>query len=204
MPPDYTVPETENAERILREGWTLFQAKGYHGVAIDELCHRCGITKPTLYYYFHDKENLYVQVLMHRMRGFRAVIESGAPLPDRLYSVALTMIESFETGLMAMMRDVAHIQNAGLRRFVEQGFHAELLGPLTELARSGIDRGELAKGDPSFLAWAFLGLVSTFVTKERALGFDQPALAHRVVTLFLKGAGEPSAAPRARNQRGRS
>ncbi len=39
----------ENAERILDEGWRLFQQKGYRGVTVDELCLRCGITKPTLY-----------------------------------------------------------------------------------------------------------------------------------------------------------
>jgi hypothetical protein len=34
-----------NAERILQEGWELFQQKGYRGVSVDELCQRCQITK---------------------------------------------------------------------------------------------------------------------------------------------------------------
>ncbi len=49
---------TPNKELILQEGWRLFQQKGYRGVSTDELCERCSITKPTLYYYFQDKENL--------------------------------------------------------------------------------------------------------------------------------------------------
>ncbi|MBV5350315.1 helix-turn-helix transcriptional regulator, partial [bacterium] len=52
--------ENVNAERILQDGWELFQQKGYRGVSVDEICLRCGITKPTLYYYFKDKENLFV------------------------------------------------------------------------------------------------------------------------------------------------
>jgi TetR/AcrR family transcriptional regulator len=66
-----------NAERILQDGWELFQQKGYRGVSVDELCERCQITKPTLYYYFKDKEDLFIEVLLHRLHGFREVIENS-------------------------------------------------------------------------------------------------------------------------------
>ena len=42
------VPTNENAERIVREAWELFQLRGYRGTSVAELCERCGITKPTL------------------------------------------------------------------------------------------------------------------------------------------------------------
>ena len=32
----------ENAERILEEGWRLFQQKGYRGVTVDEVYLSCG------------------------------------------------------------------------------------------------------------------------------------------------------------------
>jgi len=51
-------PEHENANRILAMAWRLFQQKGYKGVTIDEICSGCGLTKPTLYYYYRDKEGL--------------------------------------------------------------------------------------------------------------------------------------------------
>ena len=63
--------EHENAERIMEESWKLFQQKGYRGVSVDELCLRCRLSKPTLYYYFQDKENLFVQVLQYKLQGFR-------------------------------------------------------------------------------------------------------------------------------------
>jgi TetR/AcrR family transcriptional regulator len=58
-----------NARKILDEAWSLFQATGYRGVSMDEVCRRCRITKPTLYYYFRDKETLYLQTLLHQLRG---------------------------------------------------------------------------------------------------------------------------------------
>ena len=46
--------EHENAGRILAIAWELFQQKGYRGATVDEICERCHLTKPTLYYYFND------------------------------------------------------------------------------------------------------------------------------------------------------
>ena len=69
------VPRNDNTERIFREAWELFQARGYRGASMDELCRRCGITKPTLYYYFKDKETLYLHVVLRQLQGFRAIMQ---------------------------------------------------------------------------------------------------------------------------------
>ena len=81
---DNLILDHENAERILNEGWKLFQQKGYRGVTIDELCLNCGLSKPTVYYYFQDKENLFVQVLKYKLHGFHSVIEQPGTLATRL------------------------------------------------------------------------------------------------------------------------
>lgn len=66
------VPSNENTERIFEEAWLMFQQLGYRGTSVDELCQRCGITKPTLYYYFGNKETLFIQVLgACQLHGFR-------------------------------------------------------------------------------------------------------------------------------------
>ena len=101
--------EHENAVRILEESWTLFQQKGYRGVNIDELCRRCELTKPTLYYYFQDKENLFVQVLRYKLHGFRTVIEEPGLLPRRLERVAVSILTSFQTQYTALLRDREHL-----------------------------------------------------------------------------------------------
>lgn len=49
---------TDNAENILSQALMLFSARGYEAVGVQELCDASGITKPTLYYYFGNKEGL--------------------------------------------------------------------------------------------------------------------------------------------------
>ena len=82
------VPVNDNTERIFHEAWLMFQELGYRGASIDELCQRCGLTKPTLYYYFGNKERLFIQVMVRQLQGYRAILQSTDPLVARLEVLA--------------------------------------------------------------------------------------------------------------------
>ena len=125
------VPRNENTERIFREAWELFQARGYRGASMDELCRRCGITKPTLYYYFRDKETLYLHVVLRQLQGFRAIMQEQASLSDRLIRLATLALSGFDASISAMMRDMTHIKEPSYHQAIGQAFQEELLGPLT-------------------------------------------------------------------------
>ena len=47
-------------EKVLREATRLFAAKGFNGVSIREICEAVAITKPSLYYYFPSKADLFM------------------------------------------------------------------------------------------------------------------------------------------------
>jgi AcrR family transcriptional regulator len=178
----------ENAERILEEGWRLFQQKGYRGVTVDELCLRCGITKPTLYYYFDDKENLFVQVLQHRLRGFHTEVERPGSLAERLQYVAANILDNFQTEYSALLRDREHLKKPENLTKIREAFRGELFGPLFGLMQAGIERGELAADNPEVLTLIFLGIVNNFIGKAAELGVDNPALARQLTAYFLTGA----------------
>jgi AcrR family transcriptional regulator len=179
--------EHANAENILQDGWELFQQKGYLGVSMDEICQRCGITKPTLYYYFKNKENLFVEVLLRRLKGFREVIEQGGTLDERLERVVVVMFDSFKTDYSYLVRDLEHIklpENAGR---VQGAFSAELFIPITALMQSAVNDGQLS-GDAKFLAHLFMGIVESYIARAEEYGLDNQALAKKLVVFFLKGA----------------
>jgi AcrR family transcriptional regulator len=178
----------ENAERILEEGWRMFQQKGYRGVTVDELCQRCGITKPTLYYYFEDKENLFVQVLQHRLRGFHKEVERPGTLGERLQYVAANILESFQMEYSALLRDREHLKKPENLSQIREAFREELFGPLYNLMQAGIDQGELRPENPEVLTLIYLGMVNNFIGKAAELGTDHAALARRLTDYFLYGA----------------
>jgi len=178
--------EHDTAERILQDGWELFQQKGYRGVSTDELCLRCGITKPTLYYYFQDKEDLFVEVLLHRLRGFHEVIEQAGDLEQRLERIAAAMLDGFQVNYAHLMHDLEHIKREENAARVRQAFADELLSPTTALMQSAVDAGELS-GEAKFLAHLFMGMVESYIAHSREYG-DNQILANKLTTFFLKGA----------------
>jgi len=179
--------ENVNAERILQDGWELFQQKGYRGVSVDEICRRCGITKPTLYYYFQDKENLFVEVLLRRLRGFHEVIEQSGPLDQRLERIVLSMLDSFPTSYSHLVHDLEHISKAENVERVRKAFADELFTPITALMKSAVNSGEIS-GDEKFLSHLFMGIVENYISRAREFGDENKILAKKLVAFFLKGA----------------
>lgn len=178
----------ETAERILAEAWDLFQSKGYRGVSMDELCQRSGITKPTLYYYFHNKEALYIQTMLRQLRGYRALMEQHAPLQARLTQLATLLLQQYRVSVPVMLRDMEHIHEVRYHQIVDEAFEREFLGPIAAAMEDGVARGELRPGSSHIYAWVYLGLINTFVGGEPKHTASREELAAHLVDLFFNGA----------------
>ncbi|GAP16116.1 transcriptional regulator [Longilinea arvoryzae] len=179
--------EHETARCILEEGWQLFQQKGYRGVSIDELCLRCKLSKPTLYYYFQDKENLFVQILQYKLHGFREIIERPGSLRERLQAIAAEILDSFQTDYSSLLRDREHLKRPENLVRIRDAFHNELFGPMIALMQAGIDAGELRRDDPTLLALIFMGSVNNFIGKAADLHTDNPSLAGKLTDYYIEG-----------------
>lgn len=182
--------EHESAERILNTAWQLFQQKGYRGVSVDEICSRCGLTKPTLYYYFHDKEDLFVAVLTRELRRFQDVLEQPGGLEQRLQRMAAAVLDNFQTEYTVLLRDREHIKKPENQLAVRDAFRGSLFNPLNALMRSGLESGELQGRSPELLTLVFLGMVNNFINRAAEMGLDTSTLAAELTRLFLKGAAK--------------
>ena len=180
--------QNTNAEKILDVSWQLFQQKGYRGVSVDEICLQAGITKPTLYYYFHNKEELFARVLERRLKNFHEAISAAGSLAERLQNVARTILESFESDYSFLLRDRENLKQPENLARVRVAFRTELYQPINDLMREGIALGELADQDAELLTLAFLGIVNNFIGKSAEKGLENSDLAQGVVRLFLHGA----------------
>lgn len=54
-----TTSSDEKRERILRAAEALFDEQGYAITTIDQIAARLGVTKPFVYYYFHNKQEIF-------------------------------------------------------------------------------------------------------------------------------------------------
>jgi AcrR family transcriptional regulator len=54
-----TTGSDEKRERILRAAESLFDAQGYTNTTIDQIAQQLGVTKPFVYYYFRNKQEIF-------------------------------------------------------------------------------------------------------------------------------------------------
>lgn len=92
----------ENRELILQSAKTLFYAKGYDAVGVQEIVDKAGVTKPTLYYYFGSKLGLLKTLMEETFQNFRLVLheasdEEGKRIEETLYQVAHRYCAFFES-----------------------------------------------------------------------------------------------------------
>jgi AcrR family transcriptional regulator len=83
--------ETKN--KVFMAAADLFATKGYYDVSVREICEAAGVTKPVLYYYFKDKEDLLESLVTE-------VHERSA----RLFEEQLKPEASFEESLDGLLK----------------------------------------------------------------------------------------------------
>lgn len=80
---DQTVPAEGTRDRVLAVALELFRAQGYEKTSLREIAERLGITKAALYYHFKAKEDLLATLGGPFVRGFEALAERLASIPER-------------------------------------------------------------------------------------------------------------------------
>ncbi len=178
-----------NEELILQIGWQLFQQKGFRGVTTDELCARCSITKPTLYYYFKDKETLFVRILTRELQKLHYSLASSGNFKQRLGEFSQVLLQHFQTGYSVLVHDREHIKKGENQVLVQNAFRNELFEPMMHLMQDGIAEGVLRPADSEFLTLIYLGMVNNFIGKENSQNMDQKSIVDLLVTYFINGAG---------------
>jgi AcrR family transcriptional regulator len=71
--PDRTRDAERTRAEIIDVATREFADKGYAGARVDEIAAKMSTTKRMIYYYFGNKEQLYVEVLEHAYSGIRAL-----------------------------------------------------------------------------------------------------------------------------------
>ncbi len=155
----------ETLERIISEAERMFAAHGYKGVAMSQLADACAISKPALYYYFRDKQELYTQVLLHQLarhsRQFRLMLV-GKTVRLGLRALTDYLLASSAYDMNQMQADMRGELDEERRTLLNQVFMRDFFGPVKELFASGLHSGELRPDtDAEISAWMFMSIMST-------------------------------------------
>lgn len=103
--------EISMKEKIKQKAFELMAQKGLRAISMREIAEACGVTKPVLYYYFKDKEDLCYSLIAETTalgnEKLRKKIDSGASLEEVLIFIFSMHINNFPKGGIPFLIHVA-------------------------------------------------------------------------------------------------
>ncbi|MCP4809674.1 MAG: TetR/AcrR family transcriptional regulator [Proteobacteria bacterium] len=161
-------PDGSTRDRIVFEATRLFAEQGYAGTSVREIVEASGVTKPTLYYWFGNKEGLFTQLVDVHLDSWNtrlaAKMREDIPVTDRIRAYIRTVIQDAmeKPEVVAFLAQAFHQAGQGAPAVDCNRFLIVEARLLTELAAEGIASGELRAGlDPSSVALVLMGAAHT-------------------------------------------
>ncbi len=185
--------------QILRAALKHFANAGYAATSVQQIVDSAKVSKPALYYHFHDKAALF-EALVHdahdlRYRVLREAVAPGDPLSTQLERVLVALWDCFRAN-RALMRIAFSTMYAAPGELpedlnfmdrCERNFDFVL-----DLFKQAQKKGELDRAfDCEEIAYSFYGMAN-FYLKGHLVSPDwslDRSMARRIVKLFLAGAG---------------
>jgi AcrR family transcriptional regulator len=180
-------------EEILEAARGLLSEKGYAAMSMDELASQVGISKPTLYTYFPNKDDLVVTAAVREMERFLSLIESdwGGQSPlQRLMRIMRKFIQFHdEKDRMQPQSWTPELFQLLCSREEALGCLRRIDAAIANLVRAAITSGEVdPQLDPPTVASAFFALASSLrhVRFTRA-GQPHPSAGEMLMRIFERG-----------------
>jgi AcrR family transcriptional regulator len=151
-------------EAVLRVAAQMFNEKGFHATSLDDVAERLHITKPTLYYYVKNKDEILFECVNIGMQLLQdAVIEEhgrGGSAFDKLKAAMRRYVEivTADFGMCVIRVGEDPLPAAGRRKL--RRFKAALDAQFRELIRLGIEEGSIRPCDPKIAAFTIAGALS--------------------------------------------
>jgi AcrR family transcriptional regulator len=173
-------------EALIRAAARAFNDQGFHNTSLDDIAAALEVTKPTIYYYVRNKEELLFQCFLSGLEGirnaFREVAQSPAPARERLaivlrgYAVAIAsefgwcMVRVEDQDLGPQLS--AHIK--ALKSEIDHG--------IRDLLADGMRDGSIDVEDPKITAFAIAGALNWIAHWYRG---NRPMSAAQIAEMFV-------------------
>src|ERR1041385_2872179 len=156
-------PETKR-EAVLQTAAQLFLEKSYGRTSMNDVAERLNITKPALYHYFRNKEEILLEcyrlgtgMIEEILNGMAAQCGTGlAKVEAFIYSYANVMTVNF--GRCVMRLDEGDLSSEALTEV--RGYKRKIDRRLRAFIQEGIADGSIAPCDPKIAAFSIAGALN--------------------------------------------
>ena len=162
--PDRGEPQAAKKRAILRAAAALFRERGYERTPLNDIAHALNVTKPALYYYVKNKEDILVEI---QQTGFDEIMEeltelgrgaqSGADILRRVVTRYASWVTG-EFGVCVARHFLISLSPENLARLRKARRTVEL--EIRKTIARGIEDGSLRPCEPWIVATAIVGAVN--------------------------------------------
>ena len=194
--PAPAAPRRRNVrEDIYGAALACFERHGVRRTLMEDVARQAGVSRPTIYYYFPDKDALVLEVIVRQVREIhRRIREEIRPedgLPAMIEASLTTIRLSGENQYLQLLTqpDSAGLTARLAESDIVMGLQRELWYPMLEAAR---DRGEL-RTDRDFddiIRWITF-LEFSLITSGEVFGFAAEGDCRDALTAYLVPALRP-------------
>lgn len=155
---------SDKKDAVLLAGARLFTRKGFQGTSLDDIAQSLGVTKPTLYYYIANKEEILIECVERGLtafhQGLAALLDSGLGGRDLLRAAMALYAEVVTSDFgMCASRVGEDPLSEDKRRALRQR-KGEVDVDFRVLIEQGMQRGWIVAGDAAVAAFTVVGALS--------------------------------------------
>ena len=179
-------------EAVIRAAARAFDARGYHNTSIDDIAAALEVTKPTVYYYVRNKEQLLLECFLAGLEQIRAALRAAATsqasareqLDEVMRHYARAIAGEYGWCMVrAEDQDLSPAMGARIKK-LKSGIDQEMRA----LVRQGITDGSIGHCDPKMTAFALAGALNWIAHWYRDdASLSAAEIAERFVELFVNG-----------------
>jgi AcrR family transcriptional regulator len=179
-------------EAVIRAAAHAFNRKGYHNTSLDDIAAALEVTKPTVYYYVSNKEQLLFECFVAGIEPVRAAIREARsleiPARERLNAVlrdyATAMASEFGWCMVRVEdQDLSPVMSGQVKAMKSEIDHG-----IRKLIRDGVQDGSIQACDPKMTAFALAGSLNWIAHWYRENQSMTPAqIADAFISVFDNG-----------------
>jgi AcrR family transcriptional regulator len=179
-------------EAVLAAAAQVFSQRGYHRASLDEVARMLNVTKPTLYYYFKNKEAMLFACIEHGLDLLDAASDDGTNPKgsigmDRLvaYLKRYAMVSETDFGRCAARISDTELSEQSRKKV--RRVKGVIDRKIRELVAAGIEDGSIASSDPKLTAFALAGALNSIGHWHFDTGLSGSRIADEYVNLLVNG-----------------
>lgn len=143
-----TKKRVNKRDRILQTASEVFARYGYDKTTLEDIGKKCGLNKASLYYYFSNKEDIYVQVIMAETTVFINDLQiQTATLPstaEKIRHYLIERVKRYESVLNMTQLSFEALQKVEpLFQELYVSVRKKEVDFLESLLQAGIEKGEI-------------------------------------------------------------